>query len=83
MILDAQRPAMLVLEDGASFAGRAVGAEGEVTGEVVFNTSMTGYQEILTDPSYAGQLEWRPDSSRTIRPRVQGCHDSGSSPLTP
>ena len=48
--------AILALADGASFPGRAVGAAGEATGEVVFNTSMTGYQEILTDPSYAGQL---------------------------
>ena len=50
------RRALLALEDGALFPGRAVGADGEVTGEVVFNTAMTGYQEILTDPSYAGQL---------------------------
>jgi len=50
------RPALLALEDGVVFRGRAVGAPGEATGEVVFNTAMTGYQEILTDPSYAGQL---------------------------
>ena len=50
------RRALLALEDGARFPGRAVGADGEATGEVVFNTAMTGYQEILTDPSYAGQL---------------------------
>ncbi|MEZ5290439.1 MAG: glutamine-hydrolyzing carbamoyl-phosphate synthase small subunit [Vicinamibacterales bacterium] len=48
--------ATLALEDGTWFAGVAVGAHGETGGEVVFNTSMTGYQEILTDPSYAGQL---------------------------
>lgn len=48
--------AILALEDGTVFEGRAVGAAGESTGEVVFNTSMTGYQEILTDPSYAGQI---------------------------
>ncbi len=48
--------AWLVLEDGTAFQGRSVGAEGERFGEVVFNTSMTGYQEILTDPSYKGQL---------------------------
>ena len=48
--------ALLALEDGTVFEGRAVGAEGESTGELVFNTSMTGYQEILTDPSYAGQV---------------------------
>ncbi len=48
--------AILALEDGRTFAGRAFGAEGEVCGEVVFNTSLSGYQEILTDPSYAGQI---------------------------
>lgn len=48
--------AILALEDGRVFAGRAFGARGERTGEVVFNTSMTGYQEILTDPSYKGQI---------------------------
>ena len=48
--------ALLALEDGRTFAGRAFGAEGEVCGEVVFNTSLSGYQEILTDPSYAGQI---------------------------
>lgn len=50
------RPAKLVLEDGMIFTGRAFGASGEVDGEVCFNTSMTGYQEILTDPSYCGQI---------------------------
>ncbi|MEM9364620.1 MAG: glutamine-hydrolyzing carbamoyl-phosphate synthase small subunit [Planctomycetota bacterium] len=48
--------AKLALEDGSIYAGTALGADGEVTGEVVFNTSMTGYQEILTDPSYRGQI---------------------------
>jgi carbamoyl-phosphate synthase small subunit len=48
--------ALLALADGRCYEGTAFGAEGEVTGEVVFNTSMTGYQEILTDPSYEGQL---------------------------
>ena len=48
--------AVLVLEDGRVFPGRAFGAEGETTGEVVFATGMTGYQEVLTDPSYAGQI---------------------------
>jgi carbamoyl-phosphate synthase small subunit len=48
--------AILALADGRVFTGRACGAEGEAHGEVVFNTSMTGYQEILTDPSYRGQL---------------------------
>jgi carbamoyl-phosphate synthase small subunit len=49
-------PAVLVLADGSVFRGRSIGHEGQTTGEVVFNTAMTGYQEILTDPSYAGQL---------------------------
>jgi carbamoyl-phosphate synthase small subunit len=48
--------AQLVLEDGRVFAGERFGADGEAIGEVVFNTSMTGYQEILTDPSYKGQM---------------------------
>ncbi|MEC4678297.1 MAG: carbamoyl-phosphate synthase domain-containing protein, partial [Nitrospirota bacterium] len=47
---------VLVLEDGSVFKGRSFGAEGESAGEIVFNTSMTGYQEVLYDPSYAGQL---------------------------
>lgn len=50
------QPAKLALEDGAVFTGIAFGATGEKDGEVVFNTSMTGYQEILTDPSYCGQI---------------------------
>lgn len=50
------RPAILVLEDGSVFRGTAIGADGVSVGEVVFNTSMTGYQEILTDPSYARQI---------------------------
>lgn len=49
-------PALLALEDGSVFHGHAVGATGETVGEVVFNTAMTGYQEILTDPSYAKQI---------------------------
>lgn len=48
--------AILALEDGTWFQGVAAGAPGETSGEVVFNTSMTGYQEVLTDPSYAGQI---------------------------
>src|SRR5258708_27554041 len=50
------KPAKLALEDGTVFTGTSFGAEGEVDGEVCFNTSMTGYQEILTDPSYRGQI---------------------------
>jgi len=49
-------PALLALEDGRTFRGRSWAAEGESCGEIVFNTSMTGYQEVLTDPSYAGQI---------------------------
>ncbi|WP_339896868.1 glutamine-hydrolyzing carbamoyl-phosphate synthase small subunit [uncultured Gilvimarinus sp.] len=56
LITGAQRPALLVLEDGSVFRGTAIGADGLSVGEVVFNTSMTGYQEILTDPSYARQI---------------------------
>ncbi len=49
-------PAVLALEDGTVFQGRSIGAKGNTTGEVVFNTAMTGYQEILTDPSYCRQI---------------------------
>ncbi|WP_111494361.1 glutamine-hydrolyzing carbamoyl-phosphate synthase small subunit [Marinobacter bohaiensis] len=49
-------PAILALADGSLFKGIAIGADGETSGEVVFNTAMTGYQEILTDPSYARQI---------------------------
>ncbi len=52
----APKPALLALEDGSVFRGTAFGADGECGGEVVFNTSLTGYQEILTDPSYKGQI---------------------------
>ncbi len=51
-----KRKAILVLSDGTVFEGRGFGVDGETAGEVVFNTSMTGYQEILTDPSYKGQI---------------------------
>ena len=51
-----RRRARLVLEDGSCFEGVGCGADGVTSGEVVFNTSMTGYQEVLTDPSYAGQI---------------------------
>ena len=53
---EAAPKAVLVLEDGTVFRGRGLGAFGQALGEVCFNTSMTGYQEILTDPSYAGQI---------------------------
>jgi len=53
---DADGNAALVLADGTTFEGQGLGRQGEVVGEIVFNTAMTGYQEILSDPSYAGQL---------------------------
>ena len=75
--------AILTLADGTSFAGRSFGGEGEAAGEVVFNTSMTGYQEILTDPSYEGQLVTmtypeignvgvNPEDDESCRPFVRG-----------
>ncbi len=54
--MDKASKAILVLEDGRTFTGTSFGADGETFGEMVFNTSMSGYQEILTDPSYAGQI---------------------------
>ena len=50
------KDAILYLDDGKSFTGQAIAVDGEATGEVVFNTAMSGYQEVLTDPSYAGQI---------------------------
>src|SRR5438093_1530 len=49
-------PALLALEDGTTWPGEAFGAIGERPGEIIFNTAMTGYQEVLTDPSYHGQI---------------------------
>jgi len=54
--LPTPKKAILVLADGSVFRGTAIGAEGLSVGEVVFNTAITGYQEILTDPSYAQQI---------------------------
>lgn len=54
--MSSPKPAVLALEDGSVFRGRAFGADASVAGECVFNTSMTGYQEMLTDPSYFGQI---------------------------
>ena len=51
-----QKKAMLVLDDGMTFIGRSIGYDGVSVGEIVFNTAMTGYQEIITDPSYCNQL---------------------------
>ena len=50
------KPAWLVLADGSIYEGRSIGAEGEASGELVFHTGLSGYQEIITDPSYAQQL---------------------------
>src|SRR5437773_3419273 len=76
-------PAKLALEDGTVYTGRAFGARGEKFGEVVFNTSMTGYQEVLTDPSYKGQIVTmtyplignygvNPEDRESRRPQVEG-----------
>src|SRR5258707_10807441 len=54
--MENSKSAILALEDGRVWRGRSWGVTGESTGEMVFNTSMTGYQEVLTDPSYAGQI---------------------------
>jgi len=75
--------AMLVLEDGTCFEGLSFGADSERTGEVVFNTSITGYQEILTDPSYTGQIVTMTyplignyginlEDFESVKPRVEG-----------
>jgi carbamoyl-phosphate synthase small subunit len=56
MALPSAQPALLVLADGSSYSGWSFGATGTTIGEVVFNTGMTGYQEVLTDPSYCGQI---------------------------
>ena len=75
--------ASLALEDGLFFEGRSFGASGETTGEVVFNTAMCGYQEVLTDPSYAGQIVTMTyphignygvnrDDVESVRPQVAG-----------
>ena len=75
--------AILALEDGRAFWGRAYGAPRERFGEVVFNTSISGYQEILTDPSYAGQIVvltyphignygTNPQDSVSVRPFAEG-----------
>ncbi|HEV3203169.1 MAG TPA: glutamine-hydrolyzing carbamoyl-phosphate synthase small subunit [Gemmataceae bacterium] len=81
--LMADIPAKLALEDGTVYTGRGFGATGEAFGEVVFNTSMTGYQEVLTDPSYKGQIVTmtyplignygvNPEDRESHRPQVEG-----------
>ncbi|MBR2565445.1 MAG: glutamine-hydrolyzing carbamoyl-phosphate synthase small subunit [Paenibacillus sp.] len=78
-----QGQARLLLEDGTLFTGKSFGAEGETTGEVVFNTGITGYQEVLSDPSYCGQIVTMTyplignygitrDDFESIRPYVHG-----------
>jgi carbamoyl-phosphate synthase small subunit len=84
--------AILALEDGTWFHGAAAGADGEARGEVVFNTSMTGYQEVLTDPSYAGQIVTMtcpeignygvsPDDAESRAPQVAGFVIRDESPM--
>lgn len=77
------KPALLVLADGTAYCGWSFGATGTTIGEVVFNTGMTGYQEVLTDPSYCGQIiiftypelgntGVNPEDEESIRPQVRG-----------
>src|SRR5215831_15934005 len=84
--------AILALENGTFYKGRAAGAEGQAGGEVVFNTSMTGYQEVLTDPSYAGQIVTMtcaeignygvsPDDVESRKPQVAGFIVRDESPV--
>lgn len=83
MPLTAAQPAILVLIDGTVYRGWSFGATGTTVGEVVFNTGMTGYQEVLTDPSYCGQIVTftypelgntgvNPDDEESARPQVKG-----------
>lgn len=83
MSLSADTPALLVLADGTSYRGWSFGATGTTIGEVVFNTGMTGYQEVLTDPSYCGQIVTftypelgntgvNPEDEESNRPQVKG-----------
>ena len=83
MLFSDAKPALLVLADGTSFQGWSFGATGTTIGEVVFNTGMTGYQEVLTDPSYEGQIVTftypelgntgvNPDDEESVRPHVRG-----------
>src|SRR5262249_16082319 len=76
-------PAKMALEDGTVYTGSSFGPTGETFGEVVFNTSMTGYQEVLTDPSYKGQIVTmtyplignygiNPEDRESRRPQVEG-----------
>ena len=78
-----KQPALLVLADGSFYHGWSFGAKGTVIGEVVFNTGMTGYQEVLTDPSYSGQIVTftypelgntgvNPEDEESTQPHVKG-----------
>jgi len=79
----AAQPALLALEDGSIYRGWAFGATGTTMGEVVFNTGMTGYQEVMTDPSYCGQIVTftypelgntgvNPEDEESVRPHIRG-----------
>ena len=83
MVLSSTQPALLVLADGTSYPGLSFGATGTAIGEVVFNTGMTGYQEVLTDPSYCGQIVTftypelgntgvNPEDDESAQPQVRG-----------
>ena len=83
MVFPDAPPAVLVLADGSVFQGWSFGAPGTVMGEVVFNTGMTGYQEVMTDPSYCGQIVTftypelgntgvNPDDEESSRPHIKG-----------
>ncbi|XGV95858.1 MAG: glutamine-hydrolyzing carbamoyl-phosphate synthase small subunit [Leptolyngbya sp. BL-A-14] len=83
MVLSPTQPALLVLADGTSYQGLSFGATGTTIGEVVFNTGMTGYQEVLTDPSYCGQIVTftypelgntgvNPEDEESAQPQVRG-----------
>src|SRR5690348_18199144 len=85
--------AILALEDGRIFSGKGYGAKGECYGEVVFNTSITGYQEIFTDPSYAGQIVvltnpeignygTNADDNEATRPYIEGLAVREFSPIS-
>src|SRR5438105_12312908 len=86
-------PAILALEDGAVFEGKSFGAPAERAGEVVFNTALTGYQEIFTDPSYSGQIViltnpqignygTSTEDNEADRPYIEGLVVRDFSPLT-
>ena len=73
------KKATLILGDGTRFEGESFGYDGNVAGEVVFNTAMTGYPESLTDPSYAGQLRFNRNQNHTfiiIVPKLERFVDS-------